>query len=74
MLVADRGSIVTTASAAALKSGITGPAYVASKHAVAGIVKSMATLYGPNEAISWGSDHASFRCEYDDYVHYRHIR
>ena len=47
MLKTGHGSIVTTASAAAFKSGIAGPAYVASKHAVAGLVKSMATLYGP---------------------------
>jgi NAD(P)-dependent dehydrogenase (short-subunit alcohol dehydrogenase family) len=47
MLKTGHGSIVTTASAASFKSGIAGPAYISSKHAVAGLVKSMATLYGP---------------------------
>jgi len=47
MLKAGKGSIVTTASAASFKSGIAGSAYISSKHAVAGLVKSMATLYGP---------------------------
>lgn len=46
MLKEGKGSIVTTASAAAFKSGIAGSAYISSKHAVAGLVKSMATLYG----------------------------
>ena len=46
MLKTGTGSIVTTASAASFKSGIAGSAYVSSKHAVAGLVKSMATLYG----------------------------
>jgi len=47
MLPMGRGSIVTVASAASFKSGIAGSAYVASKHGVAGLVKSMATIYGP---------------------------
>ncbi|MSW74733.1 MAG: SDR family NAD(P)-dependent oxidoreductase, partial [Actinobacteria bacterium] len=47
MLVTGKGSIVTTASAATFKSGIAGTAYVTSKHAVAGFVKSVATIYGP---------------------------
>jgi len=47
MLKTGGGSIVTTASAASYKSGIAGTSYVASKHGVAGLVKSMATLYGP---------------------------
>jgi len=46
MLKTGGGSIVTTASAASFKSGIAGTSYVASKHGVAGLVKSMATLYG----------------------------
>jgi NAD(P)-dependent dehydrogenase (short-subunit alcohol dehydrogenase family) len=47
MVVQGGGAIVTTASAASFKSGIAGPSYVASKHGVAGLVKSMATIYGP---------------------------
>jgi NAD(P)-dependent dehydrogenase (short-subunit alcohol dehydrogenase family) len=47
MLQSGKGSIVTVASAASFKSGIAGSAYVTSKHAVAGLVKSIATIYGP---------------------------
>ncbi len=47
MVAQGGGVIVTTASAASFKSGIAGPSYVASKHGVAGLVKSMATIYGP---------------------------
>jgi len=48
MVARGKGSIVTVASAASFKSGIAGPSYVASKHGVAGLVKSMATIYGPS--------------------------
>ena len=47
MLPTGTGSIVTVASAASFKSGIAGSAYVTSKHGVAGLVKSMASIYGP---------------------------
>jgi NAD(P)-dependent dehydrogenase (short-subunit alcohol dehydrogenase family) len=47
MLAQGKGSIVTTASAASFKSGIAGSAYVTSKHAVTGLVQSIATIYGP---------------------------
>jgi NAD(P)-dependent dehydrogenase (short-subunit alcohol dehydrogenase family) len=47
MLPAGQGYIVTVASAASFKSGIAGSAYVTSKHGVAGLVKSMASIYGP---------------------------
>ncbi len=46
MLPAKAGAIVTVASAASFKSGIAGSAYVTSKHGVAGLSQSIATLYG----------------------------
>lgn len=39
-----------------------------------GSIVTTASAVASNEATSWGSDHASFRCEYGDYGHYRHIR
>ncbi len=41
------GSIVTVASRASLGAGAAGTAYATSKHAVIGLVKSIAYLYGP---------------------------
>ncbi|WP_408909906.1 SDR family NAD(P)-dependent oxidoreductase [Streptomyces luteolus] len=45
MVAAGRGSIVFTASEAALRGGAAGAAYTASKHAVVGLVKSVAAMY-----------------------------
>ena len=46
MLDKGKGSIVTTSSVASLKSGVAGTAYTTSKHAVNGLIKSIATIYG----------------------------
>ncbi|KNH17411.1 short-chain dehydrogenase [Arthrobacter sp. ZBG10] len=48
MLARGRGSIVNIASEAALRGNAAGTAYTASKHAVVGITKSSAFLYGPS--------------------------
>ena len=48
MLAQAKGSIVNTASEAALRGSAAGVAYTASKHAVAGITKSTAFMYGPS--------------------------
>lgn len=48
MLAQASGSIVNTASEAALRGSAAGVAYTASKHAVAGITKSSAFMYGPS--------------------------
>ncbi|MGW1680841.1 SDR family NAD(P)-dependent oxidoreductase [Saccharopolyspora sp. NPDC002376] len=47
MLAANRGSIVNVASEAALRGSAAGVAYTASKHAVVGITRSTAFMYGP---------------------------
>ncbi|SDT60058.1 SDR family NAD(P)-dependent oxidoreductase [Actinoplanes derwentensis] len=46
MLAAGRGSIVNIASEAALRGNAAGVAYTASKHAVIGITKNTAFMYG----------------------------
>lgn len=48
MLARGKGSIVNTASEAALRGSAAGVAYTASKHAVAGLTKSSAFMYGPS--------------------------
>ena len=48
MLAQAKGSIVNTASEAALRGSAAGVAYTASKHAVAGLTKSSAFMYGPS--------------------------
>jgi NAD(P)-dependent dehydrogenase (short-subunit alcohol dehydrogenase family) len=48
MLKAGRGSIVNIASEAALRGSAAGAAYTASKHAVVGLTKSSAYMYGPS--------------------------
>ncbi len=48
MLAQACGSIVNTASEAALRGSAAGAAYTASKHAVAGLTKSSAFMYGPS--------------------------
>ena len=48
MLAQGGGSIVNTASEAALRGSAAGAAYTASKHAVAGLTKSTAYMYGPS--------------------------
>jgi NAD(P)-dependent dehydrogenase (short-subunit alcohol dehydrogenase family) len=47
MLSQGIGSIVNTASEAALRGSAAGVAYTASKHAVVGLTKSTAFMYGP---------------------------
>ena len=48
MLAQGGGSIVNTASEAALRGSAAGAAYTASKHAVVGLTKSTAFMYGPS--------------------------
>ncbi|WP_345801443.1 SDR family NAD(P)-dependent oxidoreductase [Microbacterium sp. AZCO] len=48
MLAQGGGSIVNTASEAALRGSAAGAAYTASKHAVVGLTKSTAFMYAPN--------------------------
>ncbi|HEY8913089.1 SDR family NAD(P)-dependent oxidoreductase [Lacisediminihabitans sp.] len=48
MLAQASGSIVNVASEAALRGSAAGAAYTASKHAVAGLTKSSAFMYGPS--------------------------
>jgi NAD(P)-dependent dehydrogenase (short-subunit alcohol dehydrogenase family) len=48
MLAQGYGSIVNTASEAALRGSAAGAAYTASKHAVVGLTKSSAFMYGPS--------------------------
>ena len=48
MLGRASGSIVNIASEAALRGSAAGAAYTASKHAVAGLTKSSAFMYGPS--------------------------
>jgi NAD(P)-dependent dehydrogenase (short-subunit alcohol dehydrogenase family) len=48
MLTQAYGSIVNIASEAALRGSAAGAAYTASKHAVAGLTKSSAFMYGPS--------------------------
>lgn len=48
MVARGAGSIVNTASEAALRGSAAGAAYTASKHAVVGLTKSTAFMYGPS--------------------------
>jgi NAD(P)-dependent dehydrogenase (short-subunit alcohol dehydrogenase family) len=48
MLAAGSGSIVNIASEAALRGSAAGIAYTASKHAVVGITRNCAVMYGPH--------------------------
>ena len=48
MLTQQYGSIVNVASEAALRGSAAGAAYTASKHAVVGLTKSSAYMYGPS--------------------------
>jgi NAD(P)-dependent dehydrogenase (short-subunit alcohol dehydrogenase family) len=48
MLEAGSGAIVNVASEAALRGSAAGIAYTASKHAVVGITRSCAFMYGPH--------------------------
>ena len=52
MLAQGYGSIVNTASEAALRGSAAGAAYTASKHAVVGFTKSTAFMYGPAASAS----------------------
>lgn len=47
MLAAGRGSVVNVASEASLRGNASGNAYTASKHAVVGMTRSSAFMYGP---------------------------
>lgn len=48
MMRARRGSIVNVASEAALRGSASGNAYTTSKHAVVGMTRSAAVMYGPD--------------------------
>ncbi|MCX2730180.1 SDR family oxidoreductase [Saccharopolyspora sp. NFXS83] len=48
MIEAGRGSIVNITSEAALRGSTAGTAYTASKHAVVGLTRSTAFMYGPS--------------------------
>ncbi len=48
MLAVNAGSIVNVGSEASLKASAAGAAYTTSKHAVVGLSKSMAFMYGPS--------------------------
>ncbi|MFC7375063.1 MULTISPECIES: SDR family NAD(P)-dependent oxidoreductase [unclassified Brachybacterium] len=48
MIAASAGSIVNVASEAALRGNAAGNAYTTSKHAVVGLTKSAAFMYGPH--------------------------
>ena len=48
MLAQHGGSIVNVGSEASLKASVAGTAYTTSKHAVVGLSKSMAFMYGPS--------------------------
>ncbi|PYY37858.1 short-chain dehydrogenase [Curtobacterium sp. MCJR17_055] len=48
MLAARRGSVVNIASEAALRGNAAGVAYTTSKHAVVGLTKNSAFMYGPS--------------------------
>lgn len=48
MLARGAGSVVNVASEAALRGSAAGAAYTASKHAVVGLTKSSAVMYGPS--------------------------
>jgi NAD(P)-dependent dehydrogenase (short-subunit alcohol dehydrogenase family) len=48
MLAKNNGSIVNVGSEASLRGSAAGAAYTASKHAVVGLSKSMAFMYGPS--------------------------
>lgn len=48
MLAANAGSIVNVGSEASLKASAAGVAYTTSKHAVVGLSKNMAFMYGPS--------------------------
>ncbi len=48
MLASHNGTIVNVGSEASLKASMAGTAYTVSKHAVVGLTKSMAFMYGPS--------------------------
>jgi NAD(P)-dependent dehydrogenase (short-subunit alcohol dehydrogenase family) len=48
MLAQHKGAIVNVGSEASIKASAAGAAYTTSKHAVAGLSKSMAFMYGPS--------------------------
>lgn len=76
MLKSGRGSVVNVASEAGLRGSAAGAAYTASKHAVVGLTKNSAVIYGPkglrfnavapgstitNIKATWGSQMAAER-------------
>ena len=76
MIAAGKGAVVNVASEAGLRGSAAGAAYTASKHAVVGLTKNSAVLYGPkglrfnavapgptitNIVANWGSQLAAER-------------
>jgi len=68
MLDAGSGSIVNITSEAGLRGSAAGVAYTASKHAVIGITKSCAVIYGPlgirSNAVAPGATATNIRAEF----------
>lgn len=69
LLEAGRGSIVNIASEAALRGSVAGIAYTASKHAVVGMTKHSAVIYGPagirTNAVAPGSVQTSIVTDFE---------
>lgn len=69
MMAAGSGAIVNVASEAALRGSTAGVAYTASKHAVIGITKNTAFLYGPRgiriNAVAPGAVMTNIRAKFD---------
>ncbi|WP_062291295.1 SDR family NAD(P)-dependent oxidoreductase [Demequina phytophila] len=70
MLEAGQGSIVNVASEAGLRGSAAGVAYTASKHAVVGLTKSTAFIYGPSgirvNAVAPGPVITNIEARFDD--------
>ncbi|MDH6626147.1 NAD(P)-dependent dehydrogenase (short-subunit alcohol dehydrogenase family) [Streptomyces sp. LBL] len=73
MLAAGRGSIVFTASEAALRGSTAGAAYTASKHGIVGLVKNLAVMYRGQgiraNAVAPGPTTTSMRVDADREAH-----
>ncbi|MFC4563389.1 SDR family NAD(P)-dependent oxidoreductase [Nocardiopsis mangrovi] len=73
MLAAERGSIVFTASEAALRGSAAGAAYTAAKHGIVGLVKNLAVMYRAQgiraNAIAPGPTSTGMRVDADGEAH-----